>query len=103
MLLGVSVRPVLVLLHAVPLLALSMRGPGPTEGAPAESAADAKVVAPSMRPGARVVTSCSSQPLPSGSWNDLAGSAVGPAYSPVEFWNSLVATTPLPSSSARAA
>ena len=38
--------------------------------APARSATDAKVVSVSMRPGARVVTSCSSQPLPSGSWND---------------------------------
>ena len=48
---------------------LSMRGPGPTKRA--RKVGDGRqVVSVSMRPGARVVTSCSSQPLPSESWND---------------------------------
>ena len=46
--------------------------PGEAAHAANEAAAPAQVdvAAGSMRPGSRVVISCSSQPLPSGSWNE---------------------------------
>ena len=67
--LGVPVRPVRIP-HAGPLLVLAVRGLGAAERA-ARSATEANVVwFGSTRPGSRAVTSCNSQPLPSGSLNE---------------------------------
>ena len=66
---GVPVGPVRVSLPGA-LLVLAVGGLRPPH-ALARSPADANAVSPaSIRPGSRVVISCSSQPLPSGSLND---------------------------------
>ena len=66
---GVPVRPVFIVLSAGPLLVFAV-GRRCARRAAASSATEANVVCSgSTRPGNRVVTSCNSQVLPSGSLN----------------------------------
>ena len=64
---GVPVRPVFIVLR----FSYSPWAAAARRNAAARSAGEVNAVPlPSMRPGARAVTSCSSQPLPSGSLNE---------------------------------